>query len=193
MPESPRDDRDPLDAPLGAAQPCDVYALARANAAALRSRFGQEPKTVLALYRAPEYMRWATEALAERTTSGTLEPASTALLEAGLSLIRSWRGVAAICKARRAVVSLGDARIMAWFNAFPIVTADPADTDDTRAFRLHVPVSLANKFSKLGRSLGMPISRLGTYALMAGALHAPGCTPPRYREAMFTTLLINDN
>ena len=38
------------------------------------------------------------------------------------------------------------------------------------------------------RSLGMSISRLATYSLMAGVLHAPSLSAPKYRKAMVDTL-----
>jgi hypothetical protein len=178
------DDPDLLDAPL---LPRDVFALARSNAAAAKGGFG-EVKTILSLYRAPSYLRYGIEALAEETTSGGLEPAATALLDVGLAMIWSWPGVTAIRGARRIVLPLGDPEVLAWFNRLPTVSTDAVDTDDADELRLHVPRSLAKKFAKFARVLGLSSSKLGTFALMAGLLHAPRCVAGKYRRAMLATL-----
>jgi hypothetical protein len=178
------DDPDLLNGPL---LPRDVFALARANVAAAKGGFA-EAKTVMPVYRAPNYLRYGIEALAEDATGGALEPATTALLEVGLSMIWSWPGVSAIREARRIVLPLGDPETMAWFNRLPIVSTDAVDTDVPGELRLHVPRSLAKKFAKFANVLGLSSSKLGSYALMAGLLHAPSCVAGRYRRAMFRTL-----
>ena len=53
---------------------------------------GPGDKTVMALYRVPAYLRWIVESLSEEATGGALEPAATAVLDVGLSTIRTFPG-----------------------------------------------------------------------------------------------------
>jgi len=178
------DDLNLSDEPL---LPRDLRALARRYTAEMKAA-GPGDKTVMALYRVPDYLRWIVESLSEEATGGALEPAATAVLDVGLSTIRTFPGVNEICSARLAVLACGDAEVMGWFNSFPAVSALAENTDDTGGWRLHVSRTLAKTFSKLARSLGMSISRLATYSLMAGVLHAPSLSAPKYRKAMVDTL-----
>jgi hypothetical protein len=174
------------DAPNSPTRRRDLFMTARAYAEEMRKATSSE-KTVMAVYRVPAYIRWAVEMLSEEATHGTLEPAATAVLDVGLSAIRRFPGVVAICKARLTVLPLDDAQTMEWFNHFPTVSVPAVDTDDSGEFRVHVPRALAKVFAKLARSLGMPISRLGIFALMAGVLHAPSLCALKYRQAMVET------
>ena len=178
------DDLDLSDGPL---LPRDLYAIARHYAAEMKAA-GQGDKTVMALYRVPAYLRWSVESLSEEATGGALEPAATAALDIGLATIRTFPGVHEICAARLSVLACGDAEVMSWFNSFPAVSALAENTDDTGGWRLHVSRTVAKTFAKLARSLGMSISRLATYALMAGVLHGPSLSAARYRKAMLDTL-----
>ncbi len=167
--------------------PRDLFALARQIAADMKQMAARD-KAVIALYRAPDYLRWGVETLSEEATGGVQEPAATCLLEVGLSTIRRFDGVTEICAARTSVLPHGDAETMHWFGDFPIVNVSAMGTDDRRPFRLHVPIALAKQFAKLARSLGLPVSRLGTFALMTGLLHAPSCSAQKYSKAMVRTL-----
>jgi hypothetical protein len=182
------EDLNASDKPLSPSFRHDLFATARRYAAEMKATPSGD-KTVMALYRAPGYLRSAVEALSEQTTDGTLEPAATAALDVGLSTIRGFVGVAEIRDARLKVLSLDDAHMMRWFNDFPPVSVLAVDTDDAGEFRVHVPRPLAKKFTKLARALGVSISRLGIFALMAGLLHAPSLSAPRYRRAMVDTLV----
>lgn len=184
--DKPPEPSDPLDAQIGPVMPRDVRALARAYALAPRADPGSE--TILTIYQAPAYLRWGVEALAVAETRGTLHPANRALLEVGLSLIRQYVGVKAICKARRTVLPLGDAEVLAWFSSPPIVSVDPADTDNSDAYRLHVPKSLGQEFANLSRALGLKSSKLVLFALMAGLLCVPSCVAFKYRTVMVHSL-----
>ncbi len=178
------------DEPVGrqsADQPRDLVAIARATGAHMRGVPAGE-KTVLALYRCPDYLRWGVEALSEAATNGALEPAGNCLLKAGLSTIRQFPGVAEIGAARRAVLAQGSAETMHWFNNFPLVDVSAAGTDDIRQYRMHVVKPLAKEEAKLARSLGLSNSRLGILALMAGLLQVPRFSAPKYRKAMVGTL-----
>jgi hypothetical protein len=177
------------DEPLRPAMPRDVVAIARNLAAAMRQAPGRD-KNVIALYRAPDYLRWGVESLSEAVTAGVLEPAANALLDVGLSAIRGFSGVSEVGKARAKLVVRGDPQVMHWLNNFPVISVPAVDTDDSKAYRLWIETTLVKEFSKLARSLGLSISRLGTFALMAGLLHVPPpwCSRPRYREAMVGTL-----
>jgi hypothetical protein len=184
---TPPDPADPLDAPLGPVLPRDVLALAGRTAIELRG-MPASSKTVLPIYRCPLYIRYSIEAVAEETTGGAMEPAAVAALEVGIAMIRRWPGVRAIGRARRKLLPLGDPETLMWLSSLPIVTTDAADTDDSGALRLHIPRSLARKVAKLARTLGLTSSTLAAFAVMAGLLHAPRCTPARYRCAMVATL-----
>src|SRR5687767_9923451 len=92
-------DLDLSDEPLRPGRPHDLFAIARACTADSR-RAPAGDKTVLALYRAPDYLRWGVETLSEQATGGAMEPAALALLEEGLATIRGFPGVAKIAAAR---------------------------------------------------------------------------------------------
>jgi hypothetical protein len=170
----------------GAPPPRDLIAVARRYAASMHDST-QAPKTVIAVYRCPNYLRWAVEALSEQGTGGAIEPAATCLLEAGLGTIHKFPGVEEIRRARAVVLPGGDAETMAFFNTFPNIDVLSAGTGDC-TYRLHLAAPLAKRLHKLARSLGLSVSRLGLLVLMAGAVEAPSCSTPRARKAMVLAL-----
>jgi hypothetical protein len=166
------------------ARPPDPITRARAAARARGSTDG----TVLALYRCPVYGRWGVEALANEATNGSLEPAGTTLLEAGMSALQRFPGLAEIKAARQTAVAKGCPDTMHFLGDFPHVQVHTAGTDDSGCYRLHVPKDLAKRLGNMARQLGLPQSRLGIFALMAGLLQVRQLIPPAYRQAMVETL-----
>jgi len=167
----------------------DVYGLARSVAAARRQAPLREGR-VIALYRPLGYLETGVEQLSNEVTGGAKEPASTALLQVGLGIIRNFPGVAEIIEARSEVLPVGDAETMDWFNRFPLAGIDlrPMGTYADDPFRFHAPIELANQVSKLAGLLGLSISRFTIFPLEAGLLCAPTCCSPKYRQAMLQTL-----
>jgi hypothetical protein len=154
----------------------------------LAARMRRSADTVVRLNRAPTYLRWAVERLANEASSGALAPAHTTGLEAGASVLQRLPGVTEIKAARQAALSQGSPDTMHWLSDFPHVEVLAAGTDDSGEYRVHVPKELAMRLGNLARHLGMKQTRLAIFALMAGLLHAPHLIPPRYQRAMFDSL-----
>ena len=136
--------------------PCHMTLLAWARrVAALTRQAPVRDKTVIALYRAPDYLRWAVESLSEAATNGAVEPATTALLEVGLSTIRQFPGVAEVCDARRKRPVTATRQTMHWLSEFPVVSVSAVETDDSPV----APVFSCANFARERECQARPVTR----------------------------------
>lgn len=162
--------------------------IARAKAHAKEHRLCTSEKAVVAAYRAPEYLRFGIEALANEATSGAIDPAAHFLVELGLEVIREFEGVAEIAKARRIVLPKGNGRQVGWFNDFPVIDFFAEGTEDHKALRSRFDVSFVKELHNFARSVGLSASRLVLFCLMAGLVQLPSCSGRPFRLAMVKTL-----